>query len=613
MRDDLLLYYKDELSYLREMGAQFAQDYPKIASRLLLEPDKCEDPHVERLLEGVAFLAARVHLKIDDEFPQITEGLLNIIYPHFLRPIPSMSIAEFHIDPEQGKITDGYTIPREAVLLSRPVARVPCKFKTAYPTTLWPIHISGAQFTTSDKLHRTIAAADSPGAIRVEIGCVGEVRLADLQMDQLRFYLNGEGRVVHRLYERLASKVLRIVLRDTTPGSTLAPVVLPTSALRPVGFREDEGVVPYPRQSFVGYRLLQEYFAFPQKFLFFEVSGLRAAWGTGFGKQAEIVFMLSSPVSQDQREILERGVSGRTFRLGCTPIINLFEQPAEGILLDQRKYEYPVIPDVSRPNGTEVFSVDEVIGLNLQTRKETHYRPFYAFRFGGEAEGREAFWIANRRPSPRADDSGTDLFISLLDLSMHPVDPDADQLNIQTTCTNRDLPARLPFGNESGDFQLEGANPLKRIVALLKPTAPIRPPIGKGAHWRLISHLSLNYLSLVENGRDALLEILKLYNFTDSADIRKAIEGITRVSSRRQFSALVSDEGVAFARGSRVEIEFDEAEFEGGGVYLFAAVLEHFLGLYASINSFTQLKATTKQRKDEVWEWVPRAGRRILV
>src|SRR5262245_48059300 len=219
MREDLLLYYNDELTYLREMGAQFAKDYPKIASRLVLERDKCEDPHVERLLEGVAFLAARVHLKIDDDFPQITEGILNIIYPHFLRPIPSMSIAEFHMDPDQSKITEGYTIPRDAVLQSRPVARVPCKFKTSYSTTLWPISVSAAQFTTTERLPRAIVAADSPAAVRVEIACLGEVRLADLQMDQLRFYLNGEGRLVYKLYELLASKVVRVVVRDSTPGS----------------------------------------------------------------------------------------------------------------------------------------------------------------------------------------------------------------------------------------------------------------------------------------------------------------------------------------------------------------------------------------------------------
>jgi type VI secretion system protein ImpG len=261
----------------------------------------------------------------------------------------------------------------------------------------------------------------------------------------------------------------------------------------------------------------------------------------------------------------------------------------------------------------EIFSIDEVVGINLQTREEVRYQPFYAFQHSGDSSRQQAFWTATRQSSIRPDDFGTDMFISLLDLSQRPVRPDADTLVVHTTCTNRDLPSRLPFGNESGDFQLEGATPVKRIVALLKPTPLIRPPIGGSAQWRLISHLSLNYLSLVEEGREALQQILKLYNFTESPFIRKTIEGITHLKSKRQFAPLLSDEGIAFVQGTRVEIELDEEQFVGGGVYLFANVLEHFLGLYASLNSFTQLVATTKQRKEVLAEWAPRAGQRILV
>src|SRR5262249_10799330 len=180
--------------------------------------------------------------------------------------------------------------------------------------------------------------------------------------------------------------------------------------------------------------------------------------------------------------------------------------------------------------------------------------------------------------------------------------PGTDTLTVRTTCTNRDLPARLPFGNEAGDFELEGAAAVKRIVALKKPTSPLRPPMGKGALWSLISHLSLNYLSLVDGGKEALQQILKVYNFTNSSFSEKMIQGIIRLSSRRHFARVVSDNGITFARGSRVEMEFDEDQFVGGGVYLFASVLEHFLGSYASLNSFSQLVATTRQRKEVLRE-----------
>jgi type VI secretion system protein ImpG len=612
MRDELLLYYEQELTYLRQNAAQFAEKYPKIASRLSLEPDKCEDPHVERMLEAFALLAARVHMKIDSEFPEITQSLLDVVYPHFLRPIPSMSIAEFFIDPAQGKLTAGLNIPRESVLQSRPVSGVPCKFRTAYETTIWPLSVAAAEWTAPDRLAPPVRSPESVGAVRVEIACNRDVRFADLRPDRLRFHVNGEGRMAHKLYELLSSRLNRIVAR--APGGTRAPAItLPATALQPVGFAEDEAILPYPRRSFQGYRLIQEYFAFPEKFFFFDLTGLAEVWDGHPGDRIEFIFMISGFEGADSREMLELGVSARTFRLACTPIVNLFPQAAEPVLLSHQKFEYPVTPDVRRPYDTEIFSIDRVSGINLQTREETEYQPFYAFRHSADGTQPKAFWTASRRDSLRPNDTGTDTYIALLNLSMQPVQPNADTLTVYTTCTNRDLPSRLPFDNEAGDFQLEGVTAIKKIVALRKPTVTLRPPLGKDLQWRLVSHLSLNYLSLVEEGREALQQILKLYNYGESPSVRKMIEGLTRLESRSAFCPVATNDTIAFARGTRIEIEFDEEQFVGGGVYLFAAVLERFLSSYASLNSFTQLAVRTKQRKELLREWAPRAGQQILV
>jgi type VI secretion system protein ImpG len=241
------------------------------------------------------------------------------------------------------------------------------------------------------------------------------------------------------------------------------------------------------------------------------------------------------------------------------------------------------------------------------------YEPFYSFRHGMTRSREAAFWRAARRPSGRRDDEGTEVHISLVDLSSRPVRPNVEALTVRTICSNRDLPSRLPFGNEAGDFELDGPLPVKRIVALLKPTDTLRPPVGKDTLWRLVSQLSLNYLSLVEEGREALQEILRLYNFTGSTYSEKQIEGITALSSRRHFARVVSEDGVSFARGAQVDMEFDEEQFVGGGAYLFAAVLERFLGLYVSMNSFSQLRARTRQRKEILRQWPPRAGQKILL
>lgn len=613
MRDDLLLYYERELTYIRKMALQFSEKYPKIAARLQLEPDKCEDPHVERMLEGFAFLAARVHLKIDDDFPEISEAMMSVIYPQFVRPIPSMAVVEFQLDQDKGKLTTGFPIARGSTLYSKPVAGVPCKFRTCYDTTLWPVNVTAAEWKTPDRLAVPLGAllsSNAAAALRLEVQCQPDVILPKLGVPSLRFYLNGESSVVNTLYELLCANLMKIVVRDPTRGSRVRPITLPATALQPVGFAEDEGVLPYAERSFLAYRLLQEYFTFPEKFLFFNLEGLEEVWAAGFKDRAELVFLISG-FEPDYQQRMELGVSSRTFRLGCCPVINLFEQTAEPILLTQRKYEYPIVPDVRRPNAVEVFSVEDVSILNPQTREVVRYEPFYSFHHG--RDNQDIYWLAKRRPSERPHDEGTEVYLTLCDLTQRPLFPDSDALTVRLTCTNRDLPSRLPFGNEDGDFELEANASLKRIIALHKPTSPIRPPMGKSVMWRLISQLSLNHLSLIDGGRQALQQILQLYNFTDSPVGRKIIEGVLDVKSERHFARVVSDSEISFARGSRVKMLLDEEQFVGNGVYLFASVMEYFLGLYCTVNSFSQLVVSTKQRKEILREWPPRAGRKVLM
>jgi len=612
VRDDLLLYYERELTFLRRMGAQFAEQYPKIASRLSLEPDKCEDPHVERLLEAFAFLAARVHLKIDDEFPEITEALLSIIYPHFIRPVPSMTVADFRLDPAQSQIGTGMKIERGTVLSSRPVAGVPCKFRTCYDAYVWPLNIVAAEWKTPDRLQPAVKFSDAIAALRVELACWRDVTFDKVPPDPLRLFLNGESGLIHTLYELLCSRLLRIVVRDPTPGSRIPPVTLPPGALHPLGFDESESMLPNPRRSFEGYGLLHEFFTFPEKFFFLDLKELGPAL-RGFKDRAELIFLIAPFELTERRQALEIGVSAKTLQLTCAPAVNLFEQTAEPILLTQRRFEYPIVPDIRRPNATEIFSVDEVVSVRPDTQEPVAFAPFYSYRHGSAAGRGQTFWMASRRASSRRDDEGTEMVLSLVDLEQRPVAPDLDSLTVRLTCTNRDLPSRLPFGLESGDFELDGAMPVQSIVALRKPTPALRPPTGRSSLWRLISHLSLNYLSLVSEGKEALQEILKLYNFTHSSHSAKLVEGILRIKSRPHFARVLSENGVTFVRGTRVDVELDEDNFVGGGVYLFASVLEHFLGLYVTLNSFSQLSVSTRQRKEVLHRWPPRAGTKILL
>jgi type VI secretion system protein ImpG len=605
MPDDLLTYYERELTFLRQIGAEFAVKYPKIASRLLLEADRCEDPHVERLIQAFAFLAGRIHHKIDDEFPEITDALLGVLYPHYLAPLPSMSIVQFVLDPDQGKLTSGHRIEQGAPLYSQPVDGMPCRFRTCYPVTLWPIEVASARLDSPDRVGSPPRSAVA--VIRLELRCLGGTKLSELELEQLRFFLHGESSLAYTLYELLCNDTSVVQLRPIEKQSDVKPIVLSPGSLRAVGFGPDEGMLPYTPRSFLGYRLLQEYFAFPEKFLFLDVCELERAVGAGFKEGMEILFFLN------RAPRLEQPVNAGTFRLGCTPIINLFEQIAEPIRLNHAQSEYRVIPDVRRQSATEVYAVNEVISTSPHLEEPLYFQPFYSVKHATDRERQRAFWHTTRRPSPKKGDTGTEVYLSLVDLNFRPTLPAVETLTIHITCTNRDLPGKLPFGGELGDFELEGAAPISRIRCLKKPTETVHPPLQRGAQWRLISHLSLNYLSLSEGGREALQEILHLYDFSDSAVIQQQIAGITHVTSRQVVGRPASMPWNGFCRGMEVTIEFDEEKYVGSGIFLFASVLEKFLGLYVSLNSFSQLIATTQQREEPLKRWPPRTGEQILL
>ena len=629
MRDILLGYYERELVFLRRMGSEFARKYPKIAARLLLDDEKVEDPHVERMIEAFAFLTSRVSLKLDDELPEITEAFLNVLYPHYLSPIPSMAITQFIYGSPSDKLSSVQILPRGTNLDSRPVDGTPCQFRTAYDVYLAPLEMESAALESPAPKDARGKYADC--SIRLSFKCYGDANLHEMKMTEsgeapefLRFYIDGDPQLIYPLYEIIFNHATQVEFRPKAPpvgettmmSMTMAPTKLPEpvfvpapSAIRAVGFGEEESLLPYTKRSFMGYRLLTEYFSFPYKFMFFDVYGLDKAVAAKFGSHFDIVIHLKD-VTPPIAPITEE-----TFRLGCTPIVNLFTKLADPIYISHQRFEYQVLPDVHRQTTTEVYSVDEVYATDPQTNISRQFSPFYSLKHAYGEQADKSFWYAARRPSQRPDDDGTEIFVSLVDGSFNPRTPAIEVLNVRTTCTNRDLPARLPFGGKEGDFEVEGAALLSRVRCLTKPTEAIRPPQRKAAQWRLISHLNLNYLSIVQSedgSPEALQEILQLYNFTDSSVTRKQILGIVEIECRKAVRQVGERVGTGFVRGLETTLTFDEEQFVGSGVYLFAAVLDRFLGLYASVNSFNQVNVRTLQREDVIKRFPPRAGEQEL-
>lgn len=616
MPDPLERLYENELGFIRKLGAEFAEARPKIAGRLGVRQDagESEDPHVERLIESFAFLTARVRHKLEDEFPELTESLLGALYPHYLAPIPSLAIVQFDVDPDRGQLPKGHLIPRHSALRSRAIQGTRCQFRTAYPVTLWPISVVSARYQTTPFGRDVVPpprSAEAKALIRMEWQVGGGGDFATLELDRLRFFLGGDNALAYKLHELIFNHVTQIVIRASGSGPQDPSLVLPAEALAPVGFERDEGLLPYDHRSFLGYRLLTEYFAFPRKFLFFDLLRLEKIRTGGFGSRVEVLFFLDRAEPSPEPK-----VSAETFRLGCAPIVNLFSAEADPIGLSHEKFEYLVTPDARNHAAMEVHTIERVSSTSMDTGEVVEYRPFHAFKHGADPGRQRAYWHARREPSRRRDDPGTEVYLSLVNLAFEPTTPPAEFLSVRALCTNRDLPARLRLASgERWEFELESQAPLNSITPLVNPTAPARLP-PEQIRWRLISHLSLNHLSIVDetDGAEALKEILRLYAFGDNEKVAtQHIDGIVSVRSRRKLAPVEDSHGRGFCRGIEVEIEFDEEKYVGGGVFLFASVLDRFLGLYATINSATRLVARLKSRKGNLKQWPFRAGEQPLL
>jgi type VI secretion system protein ImpG len=611
--NDFLRHYLEELSYLREMGEQFARSYPKVASRLELQSGECPDPHVERLIESFAFLTARIQSDLDADFPEIAAELLDVLYPHYLRPVPSMAVARFDFDPLRAKLTTGFEIPRHTQLFTTAGQGQVCRMRTAYPVTLWPVQVTGAEMEVPELFD--FLDADVAAVLRIRLESLGDP-FETLGVDQLRFFLHGDPVLVSGLYEMLFRDTIRVAV---VPHDAKSHSYLPKSAVTPVGFGEDDEVIPYPRHAHPGYRLLQEYFTFPEKFHFVDVTGLA---GRASGQSIDLLFLLDRATKQ---RLL---ITPDSFSLGCTPIVNLFRKTSEPIRVDHRQIEYRLVPDMRKEKTTEIHSIVAVSGSSNQAESAREYAPFYSYTHGMEMRKQKAFWHARRVPVTREDFTGTDVLLSFRDLDFKPAQPPEEIVFAHTLCTNRALALQLPA---DALLQTDDAIPTSRIVCLRKPTRPLDPPLGGQALWRFVSHLSLNHLSL--SGEDvarasareprraearptsphesteslrALHEILGLYCFSDSPAHWQQIRGIRSIAHRKIMRR--APDWMGFARGTEITVSFDETHYAGSSAYLLASVLSSFFGLHASTNSFTQLVMTRVAREGEANRWPPMAG-----
>lgn len=621
MNAKLLRYYERELAHLREVGGEFARDYPKVAGRLGLETYACADPYVERLLEGFSFLAARVQLKIDAEFPRFTNHLLELVYPQYLAPTPSMAVVQLQPDMSEGSLAAGFKVPRDTALHSQlgKGDQTACEFRTAHDVTLWPVELVQARYFACGAHVAGIDLSRLGGvkaALRLRLRVGAGLTFSDLALDSLPLHIRGGEAMPSRILEQLLAQAAGVLVMPVQEHVDWHQF-LPKSAIRSVGYSDSEALLPNGPRSFQGYRLLQEYFAMPQRFMFAEVAGLANSVSRCTAEQLDVIVLFKK-----LDPVLEQSLSAANFGLYCTPAINLFPMRTERVHLSDQQSEYHVIPDRTRPMDYEIYQIESVTGYGSGAEASQTFESFYRANDLHARTPPNAFYQLRRdarvlseqqrRQGPRSSYIGSELFLSLVDAQEAPHRSDLRQLGIDTLCSNRDLVLSMPVGSGRTDFTVESGAPVQSVRCVAGPTVPA-PSFAEGeTAWRLVSHLSLNYLSLLdqdkEQGAIALRDLLRLYCRVDDEAAHKQIEGLRSVTADSIVRRLPLPGPITYGRGLQVCVTLDESAFEGAGVFVLGSVLEQFFAKYVSLNSFTEtvIKSTAR---GVIMQWPARVGR----
>jgi len=579
--DDILEYYRRELSYLRAQSADFAARYPKVAQRLVLSGGESADPHTERLIESVAFLTARVHRDLDRDFPTVAGAMLDNLCPSLTQPVPAMTVVQMTLDSSQGKVMAGMPVARGAMLSTTAAGGENCRFQVAWDTTLWPLRVAAIKL-------------EDTRTLRLDLRCDDGIDVAELELDTLRLHLAGDLLTTMPLHELLVSGMERIELQPGGGGlHRLGP-----NSLSEVGFAEDEAILALPTQAHPAYALLQEYFAFPRKFQFFDLRGLRGLLGAGQGFSLRFIFNRSARVLSQ--------LAADNFRLGCVPAVNLFPVTSEPIRLDRRHYEYLLVPDYQRDAVTEVHSVVAVTSSDPRAERPEIIPSVFADAADGEAG---VFWLLRRETSLRKGINGTDAYLSFVDRSDVRAMPAEPVVYAQLLCTNRQLAEQIGPGTR---FYGEGISTSTMIRALYQPSAQRPPAMEAKALWSLVALLRLNHRSLVDGttGVHTLQQMLMLFA-GDSARDQAQVRGVKSMSATVATARLGRDTWRGHCRGTDIVLEFDADAFVGTSPLVLAGVLSRFFALYTSANSFVRLAVW---RGGEPWmQWPAMSGRQCLI
>jgi type VI secretion system protein ImpG len=607
--EQLLPYYERELGYLRRNLRDFAERYPKIAGRLLISGEVCEDPHIERMIESFALLNGRIAKRLDDDYPEFTEALFEVLYPHYLRPFPSCSIARMDFGGAAKQQTGASTITRGTQLTTRPVRGAACTFRTVYPVSVAPLALTDASFAAIIRCPEAVRLPGGASAgISLTLSATGEQAPGQVQLPKLRVFIDGEPSFCAALRDALFMRTVAAYAEGDRNGRWVQLNAIPIHA---AGFEDDDALIDFPARSHPAYRLLTEYFCFPEKFNFFDIglADLNAALPAGTRSLTLHLALSGLRADSNTARMLET-LSTHNVLLGCTPVVNLFRQKGEPIRLTHTSASYPVLADARRAFAYEVQAIDSVSLVRQTPQGESivQFQPFYSLRHAQAADSSGHYWAMRRDETLAEKSPGFETQIAIVDVDFDPAAVETDTLNLELTCTNRDLPSQLAYGQRGGDLFLEGGSSVRSISFLRKPSNSYRFEHGRGTHWRLISHLSLNHLSLTADGVDAFREMLALYDLPRSASSQRQIGGVNSIEQKPASAWLPGNPFTCLVRGVEVRLTIDEEAFIGSGIHAFAHLVERFLALYVHANSFTKLTIVSHKTGEDLLTCSPRSG-----
>ena len=623
MEAKFLEFYNQELKFIRETGAEFAKEYPKIAGRIGLDGFDCSDPYVERLLEGFAFLSARIHLKLDASFPKFTQHLMEQLFPTFLQPLPSMLIAQFNPDFEEGSLTEGVTIPRHTSLYSLlgKGEQTACEYRTSNDIILWPIKLIKAEYINAQALASYTATTSlnylPKSGVMITLQSAPGIKFSEITLNSLMLHIRGTESFPLYLFEALFKGYQGILYKSSSNRWRNQETKTKITAH---GYDKDDALLPYCNKQFDGFRLLKEYFAFAKRFLFLSLDGLHTTFSQCHEEKIQLLLLLDH---NDPR--LENLVSADNFALHCTPVINLFPKRAERINVSRLNNDFHVVPDKLRPLDFEVCSVENINGFSTGIEPTTQFLPLYSAdntynnqhnAYYTSSRNIRNLSVNQRKFGHRSSYIGTEVYLSLVDPKQAPYADNLRQLSVDTLCCNRDLPLMMPLGKGKTDFTIDIGAPCESVRCVGEPTRP-NSPLGEGnVAWDLINQLSINFLGITDDASTSALTKLKtllslMMNKKDHAQ-SKQVEGIIALKTYQITSRLPFAGPICFGRGVAIEITIDELAYEGNSVFMLGMILDQFFAQYVSINSFTQLILNASDR-GEIYRWPIRIGLRSAI